>query len=112
LKAISRAKVNSITAFKIARILKTLEPIAASYEEVRMSKVKEYSIPIGKDNRNYQVTPENMEPYLEEMNVILEEEIEIENLHTFSLKILTTGDDKIIDVAPEHLANLMWLITE
>lgn len=84
LQKLSNQSLKGRTAFQIGRLLKKLEEILTSYNETRMKLIEKYA-KRGEDgnfelnDRNeYQFTPENMQAYVDEINKLILEEVEIE----------------------------------
>lgn len=72
------------TAFQIGRLLKKLEDVLTSYNDVRTKLIDKYAEKDENgnfklnDKNEYQFTSENMQAYVSEINNIIMEEIEIE----------------------------------
>lgn len=72
------------TAYQVARLLKRLEAELATYNDTRLKLVEQYakkkedgSFELNEKNE-YQFTQENMQAYINEMNNLLQEKIEID----------------------------------
>lgn len=92
-------------AFKIAKTLKKLEPIALPYTQIKEKTIIKYGAQIGEQ---IVVTDDNMEKFQEEMKEIFtEEELDIPN---FTISELEAEEE--IKLSPRFLINVGELITE
>lgn len=92
-----------LTAWKLAKASRILTDEFESYEEVRKGLVKKF----GKKDEygNYQVKPESLEKFQDEMNKILEQEVTVD-VPLISLEMLGEGNFKPRDLA------LAWFLFE
>lgn len=72
------------TAFQVARLLKKLEEVLTSYNDTRLKLIEKYAkrkedgeFELNEKNE-YQFTQENMQAYIDEINKLIMEEVEIE----------------------------------
>lgn len=84
LQKLSNQVLKGRTAFQIGRMLKKIEEVLASYNDTRMKLIEKYA-KRKEDGRfdvnersEYQFTPENMQAYVDEINKLIAETIEIE----------------------------------
>lgn len=84
LQKLSNQPLKGRTAFQVGRLLKKLEEILTSYNETRMKLIEKYAkrkddgeFELNEKNE-YQFTQENMQAYVEEINKLILEEVEIE----------------------------------
>ena len=84
LQKLSNQPLRGRTAFQIGRLLKKLEEILTSYNETRVKLIEKYakknddgSFELN-DKNEYQFTQENMQSYMEEINKLILEEIDVE----------------------------------
>lgn len=72
------------TAFQVARLIKKLENEISSYNDTRVKLIERYAMKnddgtfVINDKNEYQFTQENMNGFVQEMNKILTEDIEID----------------------------------
>ena len=72
------------TAFQVARLIKKLENEISSYNDTRVKLIERYAMKnddgsfVINDKNEYQFTQENMNGFVQEMNKILAENIEID----------------------------------
>lgn len=72
------------TAFQVARLIKKLENEISSYNDTRVKLIERYAMKnddgtfVINDKNEYQFTQENMNGFVQEMNKILAEDIEID----------------------------------
>ena len=84
LQKLSNQPLKGRTAFQIGRLLKKLEEILTSYNETRMKLIEKYAKRTEdgefelNDRNEYQFTQENMQAYVDEINKLIMEEVEIE----------------------------------
>ena len=84
LQKLSNQPLKGRTAFQIGRLLKKLEEILTSYNETRMKLIEKYAKRKEdgefelNDRNEYQFTQENMQAYVDEINKLIMEEVEIE----------------------------------
>lgn len=84
LQKLSHQPLPGRAAFQIGRLLKKLEEVLASYNEVRVKLIEEYAKKNEdgtfevNDNNEYQFTAENMQAYVSEINSIIADEVEVE----------------------------------
>ena len=94
-------------SFKLALLLKEIDPILTTFNKVRVEKVKELGTPVqvdGKDTEQYEFTDENGKKFAEELQKMGDEEITIK---IPEIKIAELGD---IMIEPAKLISLDWLI--
>lgn len=72
------------TAYQVARLLKRLDAELSTYNDTRIKLIEQYakkkedgSYELNEQNE-YQFTPENMQAYMNEINNLLQEKIEID----------------------------------
>ena len=84
LQKLSNQPLKGRTAFQIGRLLKKLEEVLTSYNETRMKLIEKYAKRKEdgefelNDRNEYQFTQENMQAYVDEINKLIMEEVEIE----------------------------------
>lgn len=69
------AELPAKLAYRLAKLLKILEPEFTSYEETRRKLVEKYGDK--KEDGNIQVPPEKLNDFFGEINEVLKEEVEI-----------------------------------
>lgn len=84
LQKLSNQILKGRTAFQIGRMLKKIEEVLTSYNDTRIKLIEKYAkkkengeFEVNEKNE-YQFTQENMQAYVEEINKLIAEEIEIE----------------------------------
>lgn len=84
LQKLSHQPLPGRAAFQIGRLLKKLEEVLASYNEVRVKLIEKYakknedgSFEVN-DSNEYQFTAENMQAYVTEINNVIADEVEVE----------------------------------
>ena len=84
LQKLSQQPLPGRAAFQIGRLLKKLEEILNSYNDVRLKLVEKYAkrkengeFDLNEKNE-YQFTVENMQAYVEELNTMIADEVEVE----------------------------------
>ena len=84
LQKLSHQPLPGRAAFQIGRLLKKLEEVLASYNEVRVKLIEKYAKKNEdgtfevNDNNEYQFTTENMQAYVSEINSVIADEVEVE----------------------------------
>ena len=84
LQKLSHQPLPGRAAFQIGRLLKKLEEVLASYNEVRVKLIEKYANKNEdgtfevNDNNEYQFTAENMQAYVSEINNVIADEVEVE----------------------------------
>ena len=84
LQKLSHQPLPGRAAFQIGRLLKKLEEVLASYNEVRVKLIEKYANKNEdgtfevNDNNEYQFTAENMQAYISEINNVIADEVEVE----------------------------------
>lgn len=84
LQKLSHQPLPGRAAFQIGRLLKKLEEVLASYNEVRVQLIEKYANKNEdgtfevNDNNEYQFTAENMQAYVSEINNVIADEVEVE----------------------------------
>lgn len=84
LQKLSHQPLPGRAAFQIGRLLKKLEEVLASYNEVRVKLIEKYAKKNENgtfevnDNNEYQFTAENMQAYVSEINSVIADEVEVE----------------------------------
>lgn len=84
LQKLSHQPLPGRAAFQIGRLLKKLEEVLASYNEVRVKLIEKYAKKNEdgtfevNDNNEYQFTAENMQAYVSEINNVIADEVEVE----------------------------------
>ena len=84
LQKLSNQPLKGRTAFQIGRLLKKLDEVLTSYNETRMKLIEKYAKRKEdgefelNDRNEYQFTQENMQAYVDEINKLIMEEVEIE----------------------------------
>lgn len=84
MRHLSEKSLRGRTAYQLGRLMKKLEGELSTYNEVRQKLIEKYakrkddgSFEVNERNE-YQFTPENMQAYIEEINKLIEEEVQIE----------------------------------
>lgn len=84
LQKLSQQPLPGRAAFQIGRLLKKLEEILNSYNDVRLKLVEKYAkrkedgeFDLNEKNE-YQFTAENMQAYVNELNTMIADEVEVE----------------------------------
>jgi Ser-tRNA(Ala) deacylase AlaX len=84
LQKLSGMVLKGRTAFQVARLLKKLEEVLTSYNDTRLKLIEKYAkrkedgeFELNEKNE-YQFTQENMQAYMDEINKLIMEEVEIE----------------------------------
>lgn len=84
LQKLSNQVLKGRTAFQIGRMLKKIEEVLTSYNDTRIKLIEKYAkrkengeFEVN-DKNEYQFTPENMQAYVDEINKLIAEDIEIE----------------------------------
>ncbi len=84
LQKLSQQPLPGRAAFQIGRLLKKLEEILNSYNDVRLKLVEKYAkrkedgeFDLNEKNE-YQFTAENMQAYVDELNTMIADEVEVE----------------------------------
>lgn len=84
LQKLSHQPLPGRAAFQIGRLLKKLEEVLTSYNEVRVKLIEKYakknedgSFEVN-DSNEYQFTAENMQAYVTEINNVIADEVEVE----------------------------------
>ena len=84
LQKLSNQVLKGRTAFQIGRMLKKIEEVLTSYNDTRIKLIEKYAkrkedgeFEVNEKNE-YQFTPENMQAYVDEINKLIAETIEIE----------------------------------
>lgn len=84
LQKLSGMVLKGRTAFQVARLLKKLEEVLTSYNDTRLKLIEKYAkrkedgeFELNEKNE-YQFTQENMQAYIDEINKLIMEEVEIE----------------------------------
>lgn len=84
LQKLSHQPLPGRAAFQIGRLLKKLEEVLTSYNEVRVKLIEKYAKKNEdgtfevNDNNEYQFTAENMQAYVSEINNVIADEVEVE----------------------------------
>jgi hypothetical protein len=84
LQKLSHQPLPGRAAFQIGRLLKKLEEVLTSYNEVRTKLIEKYAKKNEdgtfelNENNEYQFTSENMQAYVNELNNVIAEEVEVE----------------------------------
>ena len=84
LQKLSNQPLKGRTAFQVGRLLKKLEEVLNAYNETRLKLIEKYAKRKDdgefelNDKNEYQFTKENMQAYVEEINKLILEEVEIE----------------------------------
>lgn len=84
LQKLSHQPLPGRAAFQIGRLLKKLEEVLTSYNEVRVQLIEKYANKNEdgtfevNDNNEYQFTAENMQAYVSEINNVIADEVEVE----------------------------------
>ena len=84
LQKLSNQPLRGRTAFQIGRLLKKLEDVLNSYNETRMQLITKYAKKdengeyILNDRNEYQFTQENMQTYVDEINKLIMEEVDVD----------------------------------
>ena len=84
LQKLSNQVLKGRTAFQIGRMLKKIEEVLTSYNDTRMKLIQKYAkrkedgeFDVN-EKSEYQFTPENMQAYVDEINKLIAETVEIE----------------------------------
>ncbi len=84
LQKLSNQPLKGRTAFQVGRLLKKLEEVLNAYNDTRLKLIEKYAKRKDdgdfelNDKNEYQFTQENMQAYVEEINKLILEEVEIE----------------------------------
>lgn len=84
LQKLSHQPLPGRAAFQIGRLLKKLEEVLTSYNEVRVQLIEKYANKNEdgtfevNDKNEYQFTAENMQAYVSEINNVIADEVEVE----------------------------------
>ena len=84
LQKLSHQPLPGRAAFQIGRLLKKLEEVLTSYNEVRVQLIEKYANKNEdgtfevNDKNEYQFTAENMQAYVSEINSVIADEVEVE----------------------------------
>lgn len=84
LQKLSHQPLPGRAAFQIGRLLKKLEEVLTSYNEVRVQLIEKYANKNEdgtfevNDKNEYQFTAENMQAYISEINNVIADEVEVE----------------------------------
>lgn len=84
LQKLSQQPLPGRAAFQIGRLLKKLEEVLTSYNDVRLKLVEKYARKDAdgnfdlNDKNEYQFTAENMQAYVNEINTMISDEVEVE----------------------------------
>lgn len=92
-----------VTAWKLAKVVRVLDPEFTAYEKIRIDLVKQYGEQ--DENMDWQVTKENNEAFQAEVQKVLEEEVVVD-FPLISLEMLGEGEFRPRDLA------LAWFIFE
>ncbi len=103
LKTLIGMKLPIAVAYNISKLIPQVDSESKFYEEKRMALVKEYGAET-EVKGNFQVTPENLSKFVEELNDVGELEVE---LNFNKVKISDLGDATI---EPKYLID--WLFEE
>lgn len=84
LQKLSNQPLPGRTAFQIGRLLKKLDEILTQYNDVRTKLIEKYAKKTEdgtfdlNEKNEYQFTPENMQAYIEELNNVISEDVDVE----------------------------------
>lgn len=84
LQSLSMKTLRGRTAYQVARLLKRLESELTAYNDTRMKLIEQYAKKAEdgtyelNERNEYQFTSENMQAYVEEINNLLQEKIELD----------------------------------
>lgn len=112
MQQLSTKPLRGRTAFQVARLLKKLETELTTYNDTRMKLIEQYAkkkedgtFEVNERNE-YQFTPENMQAFVEEINKLLDESVEID------ANPINLAELEDIAFTPSEMVNLEPFITE
>jgi len=104
-------KIEAVTSYKLALLLKKLEPHWEAHDTARMSLLNEYGEAVKDDKGNPTINytfpdPEKAELFKQKYEELLKQvvEMDIPEIHIAEFKGLV--------IEPKHLYNLAWLIKQ
>lgn len=100
---VSNKELPAVTAWKLAKAVRILEPEFKSYEDTRIKLVKQYGEQ--DEEGNWQVIREKNNDFQEEVTEVLQQEVVVD-LELISLEALSEGTYKPRDLA------LIWFLFE
>jgi len=107
LAELAKCKLPALTAYRLSKFMKLVAEEVATFEEVRVAKVKQYGKPDPKsETGEYLFEPKEGKKYIKEVNELLDQEVEIS---VPSILIQDFGDEKVPSLV---FSQLDWLIKE
>lgn len=112
LKKLLAVKLPVKIAYKLSKIVNLIQPELTIFQEQRDKLIKELGTEKDKDSGNFQVTPENMPKFIEEIGKLTDIEVNLEFGAGKAVEPIKLADLGDIELEAQDLVALDWLITE